>query len=99
MLWKIIGGGILKAINLETPSKELICRYTSGSFKDAERNYHSNEKEYLAKLLNNISGDNKQGRLVRWKMWFSRYSFEVEHIKGEKNDFADFLTREFLQQN
>ncbi|KAJ9562266.1 hypothetical protein OSB04_007426 [Centaurea solstitialis] len=38
-------GGVLKAINSD---QELICRYASGSFKDAEKNYHSNEKEYLA---------------------------------------------------
>lgn len=116
-------GGILKAINLEDQSKDLICRYTSEYFKDAERNYHSNEKEYLAVkrviekfssyltpvnftvirdnknfpyfLRNNISGDNKQGRLVWLQMWFSGYNFKVENIKREKNIFADFLTREF----
>ncbi|GKA20044.1 Orf y [Tanacetum coccineum] len=41
-----IWGGILKA---KTPdNNEKICRYTSGSFKAAEKNYHSNEKELLA---------------------------------------------------
>lgn len=29
-------------------SEEIICRYCSGSFKQAEKNYHSNEKEILA---------------------------------------------------
>ena len=113
-------GGVLKAVN---SNKELICRYASGSFKDAERNYHSNEKEYLAviRVINKFSiyltpvkflvrtdnrnftyflriklqGDNKQGRLVRWQQWLSRYSFDVQHIEGVKNCLADFLTREF----
>lgn len=117
-------GGILKAQVIENnETKELICRYTSGSFKAAELNYHSNEKEILAAMntikkfsgyltpvkflirtdnknftffLNtNHKGDYKQGRLIRWQMWFSRYSFTVEHLPGSKNVFADFLTREY----
>jgi hypothetical protein len=32
---------------------ELICGYASGTFKTAEQNYHSNEKELLA-LINTI---------------------------------------------
>ncbi|ALD49090.1 ORF5 [Atractylodes mild mottle virus] len=115
-------GGILKAKTIDE-DKEYICRYTSGSFKQAELNYHSNEKEILAAMntikkfsgyltpvkflirtdnknftffLNtNHKGDYKQGRLIRWQMWFSRYSFTVEHLPGNKNVFADFLTREF----
>ncbi|XP_074325347.1 uncharacterized protein LOC141662740 [Apium graveolens] len=116
-------GGVLKAVNSD---KELICRYASESFKDAEKNYHSNEKEYLAviRVINKFSiyltpvkflvrtdnrnftyflriklqGDNKQGRLVRWQQWLSRYSFDVEHIEGVKNCLADFLTREFQKE-
>ncbi|QED42829.1 enzymatic polyprotein [Silene caulimovirus A] len=113
-------GGILKAVH---DGKELICRYCSGSFKAAELNYHSNEKEILA-VLNVIKkfsiyltpcrflirtdnknftyfvklhhkGDQKQGRLVRWQMKLSHYDFDVEHLAGHKNIFADFLTREF----
>lgn len=39
-------GGVLKA---KTPENiEKICRYSSGSFKQAEKNYHSSEKEILA---------------------------------------------------
>jgi hypothetical protein len=38
-------GGVLKA---KTSDGEKIYRYTSGSFKAAELNYHSNEKELLA---------------------------------------------------
>lgn len=114
-------GGILKAVNNDT---EHICRYTSGSFKEAETRYHSNDKEILAvirviekfsiyltpvKFLirtdnknftyfvsKQVRGDNKQGRLVRWQMFLSRYSFDVEHISGKKNVFADFLTRECI---
>lgn len=38
--------GVLKA---ETKNKqEKLCRYTLGSFKGAELNYHSNKKEWLA---------------------------------------------------
>lgn len=113
-------GGVLKAVN---SNQELICRYASGNFKNAEKNYHSNEKEYLAviRVINKFSiyltpvkflirtdnknftyflriklqGDNKQGRLVRWQQWLSRYTFDVEHIEGVKNCLADFLTREY----
>ncbi|KAI3706819.1 hypothetical protein L6452_24807 [Arctium lappa] len=38
-------GGVLKA---KTDGGEIISRYASGSFKAAEKNYHSNEKEILA---------------------------------------------------
>jgi hypothetical protein len=31
-----------------TDGTERLCKYSSGTFKDAEKNYHSNEKEYLA---------------------------------------------------
>ncbi|KAG6742032.1 hypothetical protein POTOM_055316 [Populus tomentosa] len=44
-------GGILKSQPQEGP--ELICGYVSGTFKPAEQNYHSNEKELLA-LINTI---------------------------------------------
>ncbi|UME39644.1 reverse transcriptase [Pueraria virus A] len=40
-------GGILKA-HKKGEAQEFICRYCSGSFKQAEKNYHSNEKEILA---------------------------------------------------
>nr|QVW10188.1 putative reverse transcriptase [Atractylodes mild mottle virus] len=115
-------GGVLEAKTIDE-DKEYIYRYTSGSFKRAELNYHSNEKEILAAInsikklsgyltpvkflirtdnenftffLNtNHKGDYERGRLKRWQMWFSRYSFTVEHLPGNKNVFADFLTREF----
>ncbi|RYR41952.1 hypothetical protein Ahy_A08g038396 [Arachis hypogaea] len=32
-------------------------------------------------------------QLLRWKDWFSRYKFEVRHIKGHQNTLADFLSR------
>ncbi|KAM7522596.1 hypothetical protein LguiA_012498 [Lonicera macranthoides] len=40
-------GGVLKA---KRPNEEgeYLCRYSSGTFKAAEKNYHSNEKEILA---------------------------------------------------
>ncbi|ACL36982.1 putative enzymatic polyprotein [Rudbeckia flower distortion virus] len=38
--------GVLKSRG--TDNLERLCRYTSGSFKPAEINYHSNEKEVLA---------------------------------------------------
>ena len=44
-------GGILKA--KQSDGLELICGYASGTFKPAEKNYHSNEKEILA-LINTI---------------------------------------------
>jgi hypothetical protein len=44
-------GGILKS--KQSDGLELICGYASGTFKPAEKNYHSNEKEILA-LINTI---------------------------------------------
>lgn len=41
-----------------------------------------------------ISGDNKQGRPVRWQNWLSRYDFNIQYLEGSNNIFADFLTRE-----
>lgn len=55
----------------------------------------TDNKNFTHFLKINLKGDYKQGRLVRWQMWFSRYVFEVEHLSGDKNVFADFLTREF----
>ena len=48
-------------------------------------------------LRTKISGDYKQGRLIRWQQWFNYYKFRVEHIAGTKNSLADALTREFAQ--
>nr|APG80689.1 reverse transcriptase [Cauliflower mosaic virus] len=121
-------GGMLKAIKInEGTNTELICRYASGSFKAAERNYHSNDKETLAVINTikkfsiyltpvhflirtdnthfksfvnlNYKGDSKLGRNIRWQAWLSHYSFDVEHIKGTDNHFADFLSREFNKVN
>lgn len=121
-------GGMLKAVQITNDNPvELICRYASGSFKPAERNYHSNEKETLAVINTikkfsiyltpvkflirtdnthfkhfvnlNYKGDSKLGRNVRWQAWLSHYAFDVEHIKGTDNHFADFLSREFNKVN
>nr|UCJ01189.1 putative reverse transcriptase [Strawberry vein banding virus] len=114
-------GAVLKAKLPE--GKEVICRYASGTFKPAEKNYHSNEKEILSiikaikafrayilpyKFLvrtdntnaayfvrTNIAGDYKQSRLVRWQMALREYSFDIEHVSGQKNVLADIMTREF----
>ncbi|KAK8487576.1 hypothetical protein V6N11_066561 [Hibiscus sabdariffa] len=32
-------------------------------------------------------------QLLRWAEWFSKYSFECKHIKGQTNVLADLLTR------
>ena len=32
-------------------------------------------------------------QLLRWAEWFSKYSFEVIHLKGKNNVLADFLSR------
>ncbi|GJQ98434.1 Orf y [Tanacetum coccineum] len=86
-----IWGGILKA---KTPdNNEKFCRYTSGSFKAAEKNYHSNEKELLA-VKNVISkfSDSKQGRLVRWQAWKPDSSSDQKSVKRLikiKEDYED----------
>ncbi|KAL2525581.1 Reverse transcriptase domain-containing protein [Abeliophyllum distichum] len=42
-----------------------------------------------------VHPDYKQGRLVRWQMWFSHYDFDIELVKSKDNTLADTLTREF----
>nr|KJB06691.1 hypothetical protein B456_001G159600 [Gossypium raimondii] len=32
-------------------------------------------------------------QLLRWSEWFSKYSFDVKHIKGKTNVLADILTK------
>ena len=35
-----------------------------------------------------------QGRLLRWQLWLSQFSFSIEHIQRSKNSLAGSLTRE-----
>lgn len=51
-------------------------------------------KDFGHFLRTNISGDYKQGRLMRWQQWFNHYKFDVEYIEGKHNSLADALTRE-----
>lgn len=37
--------------------------------------------------------------MVRWVMQLSQYSFDIEFVKGDKNRFADMLSREFLEEH
>jgi hypothetical protein len=32
-----------------------------------------------------------------WQSQLSMFEFDIQHIKGENNSLADYLTREFLQ--
>lgn len=41
----------------------------------------------------NISGDYKQGRLVRWQQFLQYYNFDIEYIEGTKNVLADIMSR------
>jgi len=76
-------GGVLKA---KTTEKEEICKYTSGSFKQAERNYHSNEKELLA-VKNTISK-------------FSIYLTPVKFlVRTDNKNFTFFLKTKILGDN
>nr|WLW14337.1 MAG: RNase H protein [Endogenous cotton pararetrovirus] len=55
----------------------------------------TDNKQFGPFIRNNITGDYKQGRLLRWQQWFNYYKFTIEHIRGEENYLADLLTREF----
>nr|GEU71394.1 TPA: orf y [Tanacetum cinerariifolium] len=69
-----IWGGILKA---KTPDNdEKIYKFTSGSFKAAEKNYHSNEKELLA-VKNVIS---------KFSAYLTPVTFLIQKIKEEYRD-------------
>ncbi|KAH9780668.1 hypothetical protein KPL71_008167 [Citrus sinensis] len=49
------------------------------------------KKEYL---IGHFKGKTiPNGQLLRLQEWFSRYEFDVEHIKGQKNLIPDFLSR------
>lgn len=49
-------------------------------------------------LRTNVSGDYKQGRVIRWQQWFNHYKFDVEFIESKNNSLADALTRELSVQ-
>ena len=34
-----------------------------------------------------------EGRIARWLMELQNYIFEIQYIKGEKNHFADLISR------
>jgi hypothetical protein len=36
----------------------------------------------------------KQGNLTRWAMLLKRFSFDVEHVPGKKNELSDTLSRQ-----
>lgn len=57
----------------------------------------TDNKQFGPFIRNNIQGDYKQGRLLRWQQWFNYYKFTIEHIKGEDNHLADTLTRELAE--
>ena len=62
---------------------ELICGYASGTFKPAEQNYHSNEKELLA-LINTIK-------------WFQVYLIPVRFIARTDNKHVFFFLNTNIQ--
>ena len=53
-------------------------------------------KDVLKKDVKNLAS--KQ-IFARWQALLSIFDFDIEFIKGSKNNIPDFLTREFLQQN
>jgi hypothetical protein len=57
----------------------------------------TDDKNFGHFLRTNISGDYKQGRLIRWQQWFNHYKFDVEHLQGNKNCLADVLSRDLAQ--
>ncbi|KAH9780554.1 hypothetical protein KPL71_008122 [Citrus sinensis] len=56
---------------------------------NAQQHYHTIYKEILAFKGKTIPNS----QLLRLQEWFSRYEFDVEHIKGQKNLIPDFLSR------
>ncbi|ACB69773.1 replicase [Eupatorium vein clearing virus] len=77
-------GGILKAevIHSNNEITEEICCYASGTFKQAELNYHSNEKEILA--------------VIRSIQSFPVYLTPVEFIvRTDNKTMEHFLTSKF----
>lgn len=71
-------GGILKA-RKSGSTNEFICRYASGKFKEAEINYHSNEKEILA--------------LIRTIKSFRAYLLPVSFIARTDNINVSYFLR------
>ncbi|KAG8645457.1 hypothetical protein MANES_10G066150v8 [Manihot esculenta] len=53
-------------------------------------------KDVLQKDVKNLAS--KQ-IFARWQALLSIFDFDIEYIKGSKNNIPDFLTREFLQKN
>ena len=53
-------------------------------------------KDVLQKDVKNLAS--KQ-IFARWQALLSIFDFDIEYIKGSKNNIPDFLTREFLQKD
>ncbi|MBA0788278.1 hypothetical protein Gotri_000112 [Gossypium trilobum] len=47
------------------------------------------------KMLKFKQKDIPHPQQLRWSEWFSKYSFDVKHIKGKTNVLADILSRPF----
>nr|KJB44085.1 hypothetical protein B456_007G235600 [Gossypium raimondii] len=79
----------------EENGKRRLYGYKSGRFTDAEIHYHSTFKEILAvkKDAEIQTKEVPHSQLLRWAEWFSKFSFNVVHIKGKTNVLTDILTR------
>lgn len=51
-------------------------------------------KGLLGFINKNLSNMQVQGRLLRWQLWLKQFTFDREHINGNKSSLADTLTRE-----
>jgi hypothetical protein len=45
-------------------------------------------------IKNNLPSKPEYKRLIRWQTLLSKYNFDIEVIKYDKNVLADFLTRD-----
>ena len=73
-----IWSGILKRIDYDLDKNKIgesLCRYCSGTFKDAETRYHRNEKDLLAVI---ISCQTFQYFLLPKRFLFRTYNTQVK---------------------
>ncbi|GKB16305.1 reverse transcriptase [Tanacetum coccineum] len=78
-----------------------LCKYISGTFSQAEKNYSTHEKETLACLRTlkkwKIDLLETRGRLIRWQLQLHQFHPYIKYIKTDNNTIADTLTREWKQ--
>ncbi|KAG5871242.1 hypothetical protein JTB14_007122 [Gonioctena quinquepunctata] len=87
------GSGVGLVLSQIREGYERPIAYASRSFKKAELNYSTTEKELLGATEMVINFESSGSRLTRWALTLSEYDLSVIHRKGRLHGNADALSR------